>query len=38
VKMMRKPQSSEMVFTGSLVLKPRKSTKLAISVAVVNIT
>jgi hypothetical protein len=36
--MTRKPLSSEMVFTASVVLKPRKRIKDATSVAVVNVT
>ena len=38
VKMIRKPQRREIVFTGSLVLKPRKRTKEATRVAVVKVT
>ena len=38
VKMTRKPQSSEMVLTASVVLKPRKRMKDATSVEVVKVT
>jgi hypothetical protein len=36
--MMRKPHRREMVFTGSVVLKPLKRMKEAQSVAVVKVT
>lgn len=36
--MMRKPQSSEMVLTAEVVLKPWKRRKEAVRVQVVNVT
>lgn len=38
MKMTRKPLRSEIVFTASVVLKPRKRMKEATRVAVVNVT
>ena len=38
VKIVRKPQRREMVFTASVVLKPWKRMKLAVKVQVVKVT